>query len=79
MSNDEYVDLVFDSSEKVWREFGDPPILSYKTFMNVTFQNADLSNAEVVGAYLLNIDFIDCGVTGVDFSQAALFANVKFY
>lgn len=71
MNDKVYTDVVFDSSQKVWREFGRPPDLSHKTFINVTFQNVDLSNAQVVGTIFLNVRFINCGLGDDDLGQAA--------
>jgi hypothetical protein len=72
-----HVNVIYDGTEQVRQNFGNPPNLSNQNFVDVQFVDIDLSHANVHGAYFHNVQFIRCNLTGVDFDQATM-AEVQF-
>lgn len=67
--DDIYADVEFEGTDQVHQIFGNPPVLSKKQLVNVTFRNAKMSRARFVEAKLNNVTFDNCELDEVDFSS----------
>jgi uncharacterized protein YjbI with pentapeptide repeats len=71
-----YENIVMNSVS-VHSNFGHPPDLSNQKFISVRFIDVDLRGANVRGAHFHDVEFINCRLDGVDFSQARVTGNSR--